>query len=100
MGVMVYAENEGDPFLGRSLTRTSHISEETMRAVDNEIRRILEEQYTTARKLIEDNADKVNEISPKTTLEIKANVSPSELNVKYVRRFRIDRIRFVPAKNN
>lgn len=59
MGVMVYAENEGDPFLGRSLTRTSHISEGTMRAVDNEIRRILEEQYTTARKLIEDNADKV-----------------------------------------
>ena len=59
MGVMVYAENEGDPFLGRSLTRKSHISEETMRAVDNEIRRILEEQYTTARKLIEDNADKV-----------------------------------------
>lgn len=59
MGVMVYAENEGDPFLGRSLTRTSHISEETMRAVDNEIRRILEEQYTTARQLIEDNADKV-----------------------------------------
>lgn len=59
MGVMVYAENEGDPFLGRSLTRTSHISEETMRAVDNEIRRILEEQYTTARKLIEDNADRV-----------------------------------------
>lgn len=59
MGVMVYAENEEDPFLGRSLTRTSHISEETMRAVDNEIRRILEEQYTTARKLIEDNADKV-----------------------------------------
>lgn len=59
MGVMVYAENEGDPFLGRSLTRTSHISEETMRAVDNEIRRILEDQYTTARKLIEDNADKV-----------------------------------------
>lgn len=59
MGVMVYAENEGDPFLGRSLTRTSHISEETMRAVDNEIRRILEEQYKTARKLIEDNADKV-----------------------------------------
>lgn len=59
MGVMVYAENEGDPFLGRSLTRTSHISEETMRAVDNEIRHILEEQYTTARKLIEDNADKV-----------------------------------------
>lgn len=63
MGVMVYAENEGDPFLGRSLTRTSHISEETMRAVDNEIRRILEEQYTTARKLIEDNADKVEAVA-------------------------------------
>jgi hypothetical protein len=50
--------------------------------------------------LDEGNADKVNEISPKTTLEIKTNVTNAELNVKYVRRFRIDRIRFVPAKNN
>ena len=60
LGVMVYAENEGEVFLGRSVTKTTHISEKTMQAVDAEIRSILEEQYRRARKLIEDNADKMH----------------------------------------
>lgn len=59
MGVMVYAENEGEVFLGRSVTKTTHISEKTMQQIDAEIRRILEEQYARARKLIEDNRDKM-----------------------------------------
>lgn len=53
MGVMVYAENEGEVFLGRSVTKTTHISEKTMQAVDAEIRRILDEQYKRARELIQ-----------------------------------------------
>lgn len=53
MGVMVYAENEGEVFLGRSVTKTTHISEKTMQQVDAEIRRILDEQYKRARDLIE-----------------------------------------------
>ena len=53
MGVMVYAENEGEVFLGRSVTKTTHISEKTMQAVDAEIRRILDEQYKRAREPIE-----------------------------------------------
>ncbi len=60
MGVMVYAENEGEPFLGRTVTKTTHISEKTLQAVDAEIRNILETQYKRARKLIEDNADKMH----------------------------------------
>ena len=60
LGVMVYAENEGEVFLGRSVTRTTHISEKTMQAVDAEIRSILETQYKRARKIIEDNADKMH----------------------------------------
>ena len=59
LGPMVYAENEGEVFLGRSITKTTHVSEETMRKVDGEIRRIIDEQYALARKLIEDNRDKV-----------------------------------------
>jgi cell division protease FtsH len=59
MGVMVYAENEGEVFLGRSVTKTTHISEKTMQEIDAEIRRILEEQYARARKLIEENRDKM-----------------------------------------
>jgi cell division protease FtsH len=59
LGPMVYAENEGEVFLGRSITKTTHMSEETMRKVDAEIRRIIDEQYALARKVIEDNRDKV-----------------------------------------
>jgi cell division protease FtsH len=60
LGPMVYAENEGEVFLGRSVTKTTNISEETMRRVDTEVRRIIDEQYGIARKLIEDNADKMH----------------------------------------
>jgi cell division protease FtsH len=59
LGPMVYAENEGEVFLGRSITKTTHVSEETMRKVDAEIRRIIDEQYGLARRLIEENRDKV-----------------------------------------
>ena len=60
LGTMVYAENEGEVFLGRSVTKTTSMSEQTMQAVDREIRRILDEQYAVARKLIEDNQEKMH----------------------------------------
>ncbi|TDP74554.1 ATP-dependent zinc metalloprotease FtsH [Roseateles toxinivorans] len=60
LGPMVYAENEGEVFLGRSVTKTTSMSEETMRKVDAVIRRIIDEQYTIARKHIEDNQDKMH----------------------------------------
>lgn len=63
MGVMVYAENEGEVFLGRAVTRTTHISEKTMQDVDTEIRRILNEQYKVARKLIEEHRDKIEKMA-------------------------------------
>jgi cell division protease FtsH len=60
LGPMVYAENEGEVFLGRSVTKTTNMSEETMQRVDAEVRRIIDEQYSRARKLIEDNKDKMH----------------------------------------
>jgi len=60
LGPIVYSENEGEVFLGRSVTKTTNMSEETMRKVDGEVRRIIDEQYNIARKLIEDNADKMH----------------------------------------
>jgi len=60
LGTMVYAENEGEVFLGRSVTKTTSMSEETMRAVDAEVRRIIDEQYKVARDLIEGNQDKMH----------------------------------------
>ena len=60
LGPVVYAENEGEVFLGRSVTKTTHVSEATMQKVDSEIRKIIDEQYAVARKLIEDNMDKMH----------------------------------------
>jgi cell division protease FtsH len=59
LGPMVYGENEGEVFLGRSITTHKNVSETTMQKVDAEIRRIIDDQYNLARKLIEDNRDKV-----------------------------------------
>lgn len=59
LGVMVYGENEGEVFLGRSVTQHKNVSEATMQKVDMEIRRIIDQQYALARKLLEDNRDKV-----------------------------------------
>ena len=60
LGPMVYAENEGEVFLGRSVTKTNNVSESTMQKVDMEVRRIIDQQYAQARKLIEDNKDKIH----------------------------------------
>ena len=59
LGPMVYGENEGEVFLGRSVTTHKNMSEATMQKVDAEIRRIVDEQYALARKLIEENKDKI-----------------------------------------
>ncbi len=59
LGPMVYGENDGEVFLGRSVTTHKNVSEVTMQKVDAEIRRIIDEQYALARRLIEENRDKV-----------------------------------------
>ena len=57
MGTMVYVDNDQDSFFGRMSSRT--VSEATQQKVDAEVRRILDEQYNLARKLLEENRDKV-----------------------------------------
>jgi cell division protease FtsH len=68
LGPMVYGENEGEVFLGRSVTTHKNMSETTMQKVDAEIRRIIDEQYALARRLLEENRDKV-EAMTKALLE-------------------------------
>ena len=60
LGPMVYAENEGEVFLGRSVTKTTNISEQTMQAVDAEVRRIIDSQYRLARDLIEKHSEQMH----------------------------------------
>ena len=87
MGVMVYAENEGEVFLGRSVTRSQNISEKTQQDIDAEIRRILDEQYQVAYKILDKNRDKMETmckalmdwetIDRDQVLEIMAGKQPS-----------------------
>ncbi|MGH8699241.1 MAG: ATP-dependent zinc metalloprotease FtsH, partial [Burkholderiales bacterium] len=70
LGPMVYGENEGEIFLGRSITTHKNVSEATLQKVDAEIRRIVDEQYTHARRLLETNRDKV-EAMARALLELE-----------------------------
>jgi cell division protease FtsH len=65
---MIYSDNEGEVFLGRSVTRTTTMSEATMERVDAEIHRIVDEQYALAEKILGENRDKV-EVMAKALLE-------------------------------
>ena len=68
LGPMIYGENEGEIFLGRSITTHKNLSEATMQKVDSAIRKIIDDRYGIARKLIEDNREKV-EAMAKALLE-------------------------------
>jgi cell division protease FtsH len=70
LGPVVYAEDEGEIFLGRSITRTNNVSSQTLLKIETEIRRIIDEQYAVAKKLIIDNSDKMHAMA-KALLEFE-----------------------------
>ncbi|WP_299018864.1 ATP-dependent zinc metalloprotease FtsH [uncultured Photobacterium sp.] len=57
MGPLLYAEDEGEVFLGRSVTQTKHMSDETARAIDNEVRALIDRNYERAREILMQNMD-------------------------------------------
>ena len=59
LGPMVYGEDEGEVFLGRSITQHKNVSEKTMQVIDAEIRKIVDEQYALAEKILAENREKV-----------------------------------------
>ena len=61
LGPMMYAEEEGEVFLGRSMgSNQSNVSAETAKVIDQEIRSIIDSCYSTARRLLEENRDKLD----------------------------------------
>jgi cell division protease FtsH len=59
MGPLAYGENEDEVFLGRSVTQHKHISDETHRQLDKEVRSIIDDAYGTARRILDSNRDKL-----------------------------------------
>ncbi|GAM67188.1 cell division protein ftsH [Vibrio sp. JCM 19236] len=57
LGPLLYAEEEGEVFLGRSVTQTKHMSDDTAKLIDDEIRQIIDRNYARARQILEENMD-------------------------------------------
>jgi cell division protease FtsH len=63
LGPLRYSENEDEVFLGRSVTRTQHVSEETARQIDLEVRRIIEEAEAEARRILTEHLDSLHRLA-------------------------------------
>ncbi|MGY3570688.1 ATP-dependent zinc metalloprotease FtsH [Vibrio paucivorans] len=57
LGPLLYAEEEGEVFLGRSVTQTKHMSDDTAKLIDDEVRKIIDRNYDRAKQILEDNMD-------------------------------------------
>ncbi|BAS68299.1 ATP-dependent zinc metalloprotease FtsH [Bathymodiolus septemdierum thioautotrophic gill symbiont] len=57
LGPLAYGEEEGEVFLGKQVTKHKHISEDTFKVIDAEIREIIDTNYAVALKILEDNVD-------------------------------------------
>lgn len=60
LGPLSYSEDEGEVFLGRQVTQHKHMSDETAHAIDEEIRRVIDTSYDRAKKILEQNMDKLH----------------------------------------
>ena len=63
LGPLTYGENEDEVFLGRSITRHQHMSEETAKKVDIEIKKIVDAGYQRAKKIITEKIDDLHKIA-------------------------------------
>ena len=60
LGPQTYAEDEDEVFLGRSVTQHKHVSDDTARIIDEEIRRIVDAAHLQATQLLEGNLDQLH----------------------------------------
>ncbi|AFS47807.1 MAG: ATP-dependent metallopeptidase FtsH/Yme1/Tma family protein [Proteobacteria bacterium] len=63
LGPVAYGENEEEVFLGRSVARQQNMSEETAKKVDSEIRKIVDQGYDRARKVLTDKIDDLHKLA-------------------------------------
>ena len=63
LGPLTYGENEDEVFLGRSITRQQHISEDTAKKVDAEIKKIVDAGYKRAKKIITEKIDDLHKLA-------------------------------------
>jgi cell division protease FtsH len=60
LGPLTYTEEEGEVFLGRSVTQHKQVSDVTVHAIDEEVRKIIDATYKHATQILTDNVDKLH----------------------------------------
>jgi cell division protease FtsH len=60
LGPLTYSEEEGEVFLGHSVTQHKNVSDETAHIIDEEIRAFIDRNYDRARNLLEENIEKLH----------------------------------------
>ena len=60
LGPLAYSEDEGEVFLGHSVTQRKNVSDDTAHAIDKEIRSIIDSNYFRAEKLLQENVEKLH----------------------------------------
>jgi len=60
LGPLTYSEDDGEVFLGRSVTQHKQVSDETAHTIDKEVRTIIDENYAHAERLLKENVDKLH----------------------------------------
>ena len=60
LGPLAYSEDDGEIFLGRSVTQHKQVSDVTAHAIDEEIRAIIDNNYRRAQQILEDHMDKLH----------------------------------------
>jgi len=60
LGPLTYSEESGEVFLGRSVTQTKQVSDETAHAIDLEVRRVIESNYQRARTILESKLERLH----------------------------------------
>ena len=63
LGPIAYQENEEEIFLGRSVSRTQNVSEETAKKIDFEVKKIVEAGYARAKKILAEKVDELHKVS-------------------------------------
>jgi cell division protease FtsH len=60
LGPLTYSEDDGEVFLGHSVTQRKQVSDDTAHAIDEEVRRIVDHNYEVAETILKDNLDKLH----------------------------------------
>ena len=63
LGWLRYRDNQEEVFLGHSVARSQHVSEETAKLIDSEVRRLIEEAEGTARKVLTEHLDELHRLA-------------------------------------